>query len=107
MESSSAERVKTIDELGGETFAIPRRRCKDDIKMDFRDAWGAYITGSGSCSLVEFDISGKVISASELLGSKVMCVEVTNIQLTSKQVFRPNRNKYLHAGRIPEINWLR
>ena len=38
--------------------------------MDFRDACGAYITGSGSCSLVEFDISGNVISASDPLGSE-------------------------------------
>lgn len=29
---------------------------------------GAYITGYGSCSLVEFDIRGNVISASEPLG---------------------------------------
>jgi hypothetical protein len=70
MDSSSAERVKTIEELGGETFVTPGRRPKDDIKMDFRDEWGAYITGSGSCSLVEFDVSGNVISASEPLGSE-------------------------------------
>jgi len=31
---------------------------------------GAYTTGSGSCSLVEFDVSGKVISASEPLRSE-------------------------------------
>jgi hypothetical protein len=40
MDSSYAERVQTIDELGGGTFVIPGRGCKDDIKMDFRDAWG-------------------------------------------------------------------
>lgn len=31
---------------------------------------GAYVTGSGSCSLVEFDIRGNVISASAALGSE-------------------------------------
>jgi len=70
MDSRSAERVKTNDELGAETFVIPGRRRKDDIEMDFRDAWGAYITGSGSCSLVQFDIRSNVISASAPLGSQ-------------------------------------
>jgi len=69
-DSSSAERVKNTDELDGETFLKLGRRCKDDIKTDFRDACGVYITGSGSCSLVEFDISGNVISASGPLGSE-------------------------------------
>lgn len=44
--------------------------------MGFRDAWGggAYITGSGSCSLVEFDVSGYTISASEpLLSESDVC----------------------------------
>jgi hypothetical protein len=70
MDSRSTERVKTTDELGGKTFVIPGRRRKDDIEMDFRDAWGAYITGSRSCSLVEFHISGDVISTSASLGSE-------------------------------------
>lgn len=38
--------------------------------MGFRDAWGAYITGSGSCSLVEFHVRDNVISASEPLRSE-------------------------------------
>jgi hypothetical protein len=70
MDSSSAERVTTIDELGGETFVIPGRKRKDDIKMDFRNAWGEYVTGFGSCSLVEFDISSNVIYTSEPLVSQ-------------------------------------
>jgi hypothetical protein len=41
MDSRSAERVETTDELGGKTFVISGRSCcKDKIKMDFRDAWG-------------------------------------------------------------------
>jgi hypothetical protein len=35
MDNSSAERGKTIEELGGETFVKLGRRYKDDIKMDF------------------------------------------------------------------------
>ena len=40
------------------------------LKRTFRDTGGAYITGSGSCSLAKIDISSNVISASEALGSE-------------------------------------